>query len=147
MNREIERLVKLSVEAESYISDRVRTMAKRQLQATANQLGYSFASWQETGVWVRFADLETELKPVSKPIKTVETIVEPKRIETVKKPSIRKETVILLETETENETEKVCEFCKNRFVSKRSVKRFCTDKCKRDFNNFKRRNNELMANI
>lgn len=141
MNREIERLVKLSVEAESYISDRVRKMAKRQLQATANQLGYSFASWQETGVWVRFADLETELKTVSKPIKTVETVIETKRIETVKKPNTRNKGVFRLQTETKNETEKVCEFCKKTFHSTRSNKRFCEDKCKSDFNNLKRRQN------
>lgn len=141
MNREIERLGRLACRIDRYSSELVKNLARTDLKCEAEVLGYSYLHWSLTGRWMKYSDLETEFKPVSKPIQKPETVIEVKRIETVKKPSIRKETVILLETETNNETEKVCEFCKNRFVSKRSVKRFCTDKCKRDFNNLKRYRN------
>ena len=131
----IRRLNEFAARLECYTSDLVRKQAKAQLQALADSEGYSYLHYLATGKWELYETVETvSVDKLETFRKNIETDTEPKRLETEKKPSIRKETVFYLETETE----KVCDFCKKRFVSSRSVKRFCTDKCKRDYNNMKR---------
>ena len=131
----IERLNRLSAEAKCYRAEVVKSRALAELQAVADSFGYSFFNWQATGRWQKYEDFETAFEAVSKIPETVETDVDLKRVETEKTPNTRLKRHIINETAGE----KVCEFCLKRFESLRKEKRFCSVKCKNDFNNAKRR--------
>lgn len=131
----IERLNRLSAEAKCYRAEVVKNRALAELQAVADSFGYSFFNWQATGRWQKYEDFETAFEAVSKLPETVETVVDLKRFETDKMANTRLKRHIHVETDGE----KVCEFCLKRFQSLRKEKRFCSVKCKNDFNNAKRK--------
>jgi hypothetical protein len=87
---QLKRLCHLALRIERYNTELVKNQARADLKCEADAFGYSYQHWQETGRWQKYTELETELKPVSKPIQKLET----KRIETVKKPNTRNEGVL-----------------------------------------------------
>jgi hypothetical protein len=129
---ELERLVKLADEIGNYSSVRVQEICRKNLKHACDLFGYSFQYWEETGRFVKYADLETAKVAVSE---SVETVSESEDTETIKTANTRLTRQLLNETEGE----KTCEFCLKRFRSARKEKRFCCDKCKNGYNNAKRR--------
>ncbi len=144
----LERLYRLSKRYRMYESEKMKNNVLDDIRLIAGVAGYSVAYWQQTGEWVRVETVSNGLlKPFETVLKTEREVVETankpfngsfeaKRIDVVE-TVVRLETVEKIEAETIKTAVGKCEACNNKLEGR--AKRFCSVRCKNDYNNAKRK--------
>lgn len=133
-NPQLATLCRMAVQVETYNTKIVRNVALSSLKYTAQIYGYSFEHFEATGIWKTYTELEVQGK-VEMQVNEMQVQLETQVVETQKKPNTCKQDGKLNETQG---NDKHCEACKRQFRMKRKTQRFCSDKCRNDFNNARR---------